>query len=126
MGPTIKTKAVDWLASKHSVRSKSVYASKFYVPERSWTGQSAWWLEIPQTAIEMPKSDEIHLVCEVAPDVDDFHYLKVPVEFFRKKLSNFDIRNNGKISLFLSAEPSDIFVDRRGRGKISFSDFLVS
>jgi hypothetical protein len=126
MGPTIKSKAVNWLVTKHGVKSKSVYASKFYVPESSRTRQSAWWLEIPQAAIEMAKSAEIHLVCEVAPDIEDFHYLKVPVEFFRKNLPNFDIRKDGRLSLFLSAEPEDMFVDRRGRGKVSFSDFLIS
>jgi hypothetical protein len=126
MGPTIKTKAVTWLESNFGVRSKSVYASKFYAPEHSRTKQAAWWLEIPQSAIETPKSAEIHLVCEKAPDVDDFYYLKVPVEFLRRKLSSLDVRENGKVSLFLSAEPDDMFVDRRGRGQVSFDSFLVS
>jgi hypothetical protein len=126
MGPTIKAKAVNWLASHFGVRSKSVYASKFYMPEHSRTKQSAWWLEIPQSAIEIPKSAEIHLVCEKSPDVDDFYYLKIPVEFLQRKLPSLDVRENGKVSLFLSAEPDDMFVDRRGRGQVSFSGFLVS
>ncbi|MGH3848554.1 MAG: hypothetical protein ACRDRT_02425, partial [Pseudonocardiaceae bacterium] len=66
------------------------------------------------------------LVCQKAPDVDDFYYLKVPAEFFRKKLPSLDVLDKGKVSLFLSAEPDDLFVDRRGRGRVSFEDFLVS
>jgi hypothetical protein len=123
---TIKANAVDWLASNFGVRSKSVYASKFYIPEKSRTGQSAWWLEIPRKSIEMPRSAEVHLLCQKAPDVHDFYYLKVPVEFFKAKLSKFDIREQGQVSLFLSAEPNEMFVDQRGGGNVSFNQFLMS
>jgi hypothetical protein len=126
MGTTIKTDAVSWLVSNFNVRSSNTHASKFYIPEKSWTKRSAWWLEIPRTTIEMPKSVEIHLLCQMAPDLKKFHYLKVPVEFFQKELPNLAVRKEGQVSLFLSAEPKDMFVDQRGTGRVSFRRFLVS
>lgn len=125
-GTKIRTKALNWLASNFGVGSEYTRTSKFYIPEESWTRQSAWGFEIPLRFIESPESTEIHLVCEKEPAVDDCHYLKVQVEFFRKKLSNLYIRKNGNISLFLSAELDDLFVDRRGKDNVSFSSFLIS
>jgi hypothetical protein len=58
--------------------------------------------------------------------VNDFYYLKVPVEFFRENLSKLDVREWGQVSLFLSAEPNEMFIDQRGRGYISFAQFLGS
>jgi hypothetical protein len=60
----------------------------------------------------------------VAPDTNDFYYLKVPVNFLKKELSNLCIRENGKVSLFLSAEPHEMFVEKRGNGKVSFAQLL--
>jgi hypothetical protein len=125
MATTVKAAAVRWLVSKFGERSNAVCASKLYVPEKSWTGRSAWWFEIPQRAIEAPKSDEIDLVCEVAAGANEFYYLTVPVDFFKKELSKLCVRKNGKLSLFLSAEPNEMFVEQRGKGKIDFAPFLV-
>jgi len=105
MSSTIKADAVSWLASNFGVKSKSVYASKFYVPEKSRTKQSAWWLEIPRAAIETPSSAEIHLVCQVSPHVEEFHYLKVPVEFLKKEMSvSLCVRKVSKSISFCRAE----------------------
>ena len=123
MATTIKAEAVRWFASKVGMKNP-MYASKFYVPKKSWTRQSAWWFEIPQRTIETPKSAEIHLLCQVAPDSKDFHYLKVPVEFLKKEKLNLSIRKNGKLSLFLSAEQDEMFVEKRGSGKVSFGRLL--
>jgi len=122
-GKTIKADAVSWLASKFGVKSGDIYASKFHVPEKSPTRSSVWWLEIPLRIIEAQSSIVVHLVCEAAPDAGEFHYLEVPVEFFRKQLSNLDMRDKDKVSLFLSAESGDLFSDQRGKGKVSFSHF---
>lgn len=125
MATTIKAEAVRWFVSKFGMKTP-MYASKFYVPEKSWTRQSAWWFEIPQRTIETPKSAEIHLLCQIAPDAKDFHYLKVPVEFLKKERPNLCIRENGKLSLFLSAEQDEMFVEKRGGGKVSFRPLLKS
>ena len=126
MTTTVKSDAVAWLASNFGVRSKSTYASKFYVPENSWTKRAAWWLEIPASALQSPDSSEVHLLCQKAPDDTVFHYLKVPVGFLRANLTRLAVRERDQISLFLSAEPGDAFVDQRGRGRVNFIDFLVS
>lgn len=123
MATTIKAEAVRWFTSKFGMKNP-VHASKFYIPEKSWTGQSAWWFEIPLRTIETPKSAEIHLLCQVAPDVKDFHYLKVPVQFLKTEKPNLCVRNNSKLSLFLSAEQDEMFVEKRGSGKVSFGRLL--
>lgn len=123
MATTIKAEAVRWFASKFGIKNQ-MYASKFYISEKSWTQQSAWWFEIPQRSIEAPQSTEIHLLCQVAPDAKDFHYLKVPVEFLNKEKPNLCIRKNNKLSLFLSAEQNEIFVEQRGKGKVRFGQLL--
>ena len=81
MAKTIKAEAVRWFVSKFGIKPNALYASKFYIPEKSWTGQSAWWFEIPLRMIKTPRSAEIYLICQVAPDAKDFHRLKIPVEF---------------------------------------------
>jgi hypothetical protein len=123
---TVKADAVNWLTSKGALRNGAVYASKFYVPEKSWTRQSAWWFEIPRSAIEIPGANEIHLLCQVLPGAKDFHHLKVSVQFFREKLQKLVVRENSKVSLFLSAEPDELFIDQRGKGKVGFRHFLIS
>jgi hypothetical protein len=123
--PTIRAEAVSWFVSKFGIRSNAMYASKFYVPQKSRTHRSAWWLEIPRVDIETPKSSEFHLLCEVAPGAKEFHCLKVPVVFFKNELSNLCEReDNNKVSLFLSAEREEMFVDQRGSRKVSFARFL--
>jgi hypothetical protein len=124
MATTIKAEAVRWFASKFGIKSNAMYASKFYIPEKSWTRQSAWWFEIPLRIIETPKSAEIDLLCQMAPDAKDFYYLKVPVEFLKNEKPNLCVRENGKVSLFLSAERHEMFVEKRGSGKVSFARLL--
>ena len=124
MGPTVRAKAVQWLATNFEVRSGFVSTSKFHLPQHSWTRESSWWLEFPRSVIDVPCSPEIHLICEKEPGADDFYYLKVPVEFFQMNLSSFYIRKNGP-SLWLSAEAKDMFVDKRGGGQVSLREFLV-
>src|SRR5882724_1594582 len=92
---------------------------------KSWTRQSAWWFEIPRQAIEIPKSVEFHLLCQSAPDAKEFYNLKVPAEFLKTELPNLCVRKTNKVSLFLSAEQNEIFVEKRGSGKVNFNRFLV-
>jgi len=126
MAKTIKADAVKWFVLKFGTKSKTLYASKFYIPEKSWTRRSAWWFEIPRVAIETPKSPEFHLLCQVAPDAKDFHCLKIPVAFLKETLPTLCIRDNGKVSLFLSAESGEMFVDQKGIGKVRFGGFLTT
>jgi hypothetical protein len=123
---SLRSDALGWLSSRWGVEGEPTYTSKFYVPERSWTGQAAWWLEIPRGVIDNSGSGNLHLLCQAAPGLSEFHYLRVPADFLRRNLSKLALRDNGRVSLFLSAEPSDQFVERRGSGKLPFASFLVS
>jgi len=124
MSLTVRHAALGWLDSNFGERRRPVHASRFYIPEQSATRQSAWWLEIPLHEVETPNSAEIHLLCQKALKPRDFHYLKVPVKFLKKVLPSLDARNKGSvISLILSAEEHEKFVDKRGSGEIGFGGF---
>ena len=124
MATTIRAEAVRWFVSKFGDKSNAMYASKFYIPDKSWTRHSAWWIEIPLSKIVTPESAEIHLLCQTSQDAKDFHCLNVPVAFLKKELPNLSVRENGKASLFLSAEQRDMFIEKRGSGSVSFARFL--
>jgi hypothetical protein len=118
MATTVKRAAVLWLAAKFGVTSTVVHASKLYVPE------SLWWIDIPQQEFEKPQSAAIDLLCEIAPGANKFYYLKVPVDFFKKEKPKLNVNAHGLLRLHLSAEPEEMFVDRRGSGRIAFNRFL--
>ncbi len=120
---SIRTSAVAWLRDNFNVESRATYTSKYYVPEHSWTGRDAWWVEIPETILKAEPRSTVHIVLQAAPDANDFYYLQVPVSFLQRNAARLAVRN-GRLSLFLSAEPSARFVDRRGAGKASFAAFL--
>jgi hypothetical protein len=126
MPTTVRAAAIQWLASKFGDSGNIVCASKLYIPQKSWTQRSAWWLEIPLQAFEKPRSNEIDLLCEVLPGANKFYYLKVPIEFFKKELPTLCVRKNGRLSLFLSAEPEEMFVEQRGNGRVGFGRFLMT
>lgn len=124
MAATIRAAAIHWLVAKFGDTGNAICTSKFYIPKKSRTRQSAWWLEISLRAIETPKSEAIDLVCEVAPGANEFYYLKVPIKFFKKELPKLCVRKNGKVCLFLSAEQNEMFIEQRGKGRIGFGRFL--
>ncbi len=115
--------ALRWLASHYGLDSGAIYTSKYYPPEESMTREVAWWIEIPIDRITSDETSHIHLLCQVAPHVTKFHYLKVPSQYFRENRHRLSIRDNKKISLIISAEPRRIFIDQRGSG-VCFSQFL--
>lgn len=121
---SIRSQALQWFRSKFGAPYGKICSSKFYQPEESRTRDETWWLEFPIG--DLDENNEIHLLCQVAPNSDDFHYLKVPASFFQEQLKNLDVRDGNKISLYLSPKPSNMFVDERGNGRVDFSKFLVS
>lgn len=117
MATIIRAAPVRWLEPKLRTKSQTVHVSKFYIPEESFTHRSAW-------AFVIPKAAEIHLLCEVAPGAKMFYHLKVPAGFVQERLPKLHVRKNGKVSLWLSAEPDDMFVEHRS--KIGFGRFLMT
>jgi hypothetical protein len=116
MTTTMKVSATRWLESKLRTKSQTIHVSKFYPPEESFTHRSAW-------AFEIPKAVEIYLLCAVTPNAKTFYHLKVPAGFIEEQLPKLHVLKNGKVSLWLSAEPKEMFVEHRG--KIGFDCFLV-
>lgn len=119
-----RSDALQWFESRYSTVVGPVYASKFYKSEESWTNTRVWWFEILLNRIEENKGTSIHLLCQTAPTETSFHYLKVPAYYFLQQLNKLSVRAN-KISIFLSAEPHNRFIDLRGKGRVAFSHFAV-
>jgi hypothetical protein len=117
---TIRTEALRWLASRR-IHGGHVVTSKRYAPDESWTGEKAWWVQIPAEAVR--QGHDIHVVCEADAGPTRFHHLRVPADFLLEHLDYFATIGVDKINLFLSAEAGHEFEDQRGPGRISFAAF---
>ncbi len=122
---SIRSTAVQWLKKVHGVNSGMVCTSKFYIPEKSRTKKSAWWIEIDRSKLVTTSTQVLHFVCEKEPGQRDFHYLQLPGSYLIKNQKELDVRSNNRYSMFLSAEQGNLFQDERGKGKVTFSQFLV-
>ena len=122
----IRTKALQCLEEAHGAIDGIVCTSKFYVPQKSRTRKSAWWIEVDKSKVAMSPSSMVHFVCEKAPGEEDFHYLRLPGSYLLENQNKLDIRHEkNKFSMFLSAEKENLFQDERGDGRVAFSQFLV-
>ena len=80
--------------------AEPTYTSKFYVPgSLDWSGRLAA-LKIPSDVINNSGSGKLHQLCQTAPRLSEFHYLRVPGDFLRRNLSKFAPRDNGRVSSF--------------------------
>ncbi len=113
-----------WFLSKYGNTKNKTYTSKYFLPEESRPKKHVWWPKIPITAIDSNNFTHVNLICQVAPGGKDFHYLKVPVEYFHEHLDKFD-RVNDILHLYLSAEADSLFIEIRGTGKLDFSQFVL-
>ena len=86
---SIRIEARQWLFSNHKNVSGPIYTSKYYTPEQSWPKTRVWWFQIPLKLIDRDSKGFINLVCQVAPNENDFHYLKVPVKYFYENRQDF-------------------------------------
>ena len=105
-----------WFISHHNGANNKLYTSKYYTPEESWPKTRVWWFQIPPTAIDIKFYEYVNLVCQIAPNKNDFHYLKVPTKFLQEHLEKFH-RVADKISIYLSANPNTLFIEERGKGR---------
>jgi hypothetical protein len=123
---SIRKDAIIWLKKNVGVVSeRQIFASKLFTPGESWTNKSAWWIQIPEERITSKEFTHLYLLCQTAPASQEFSVLRVPVSYFHQNLSRFAKIGKGRINLFLSAEPDNLFEDERGSGKIIFASFLV-
>ena len=112
--------------AKYGRLDKPTYTSKYYQPEESWPKENVWWPQIPIKAIDSKKTGYINILCQVAPNKNDFHHLKVPTKFFNEHLKKFHRLNDKIVDLYLSADPTRLFIEERGDGSLNFRIFLVN
>lgn len=122
---SIRNKALKWYENKYGRMDIPIYTSKFYQPDESWPKKSVWWPQIPINAIEKSTFSHINILCQIAPNMNDFHHLKVPTKFLRKHIEKFHTLK-GKITLYLSTDPEKLFVKERGEGNLDFKSFLIT
>ncbi len=97
--------------------------SKYYIASESWTKRPAWAFEI--SVEKLSSSSEVTLLCEKPTGSGDYYELCVPADFLTRNLQHFHVRKDrGNISLFLSAEAHDRFVEKRGAGNVAFGQFV--
>ena len=118
---TIRREVKAWLAQRGIPVADVLYTSKLYAPSSSWTGAHAWWIQVPLERIET--AEVVGMALEGEEGAAPFRYLEVPTAFLRENLSSFGMLGERSINLFLSAEPEDLLVDRRGLGRVNFSSF---
>lgn len=122
---SIRKDALKWYETKYGRIDKPVYTSKYYKPEESWPKISVWWFQFSKIRVNKNPLGYIILLCQVASNKNNFHFLKVPSAFFINHLNYFHFVED-KISFYLSTDPNDMFVELRGKGRLDFSKFLVN
>ena len=85
----------------------------------------AWAFEVDKLAVEKSPLQKVHLLCEKEPGGKDFYYLQLPGSYLVENQKELYVRSNNRYSMFLSAEQRNLFQDERGKGKVTFSQFLV-
>jgi len=118
----IRNNALKWFKEYYGESSIPIYTSKLYLPEESWTKSEVWWLEVPLDVVNSTKNDHIVLLCEISAEANEYYLLKVPLSFLQENMDRLYKREN-KLSLYLSAQEDDIFIDLRGEG-VDFISFV--
>jgi len=102
-----------------------VAVSRFYPTEDSWTSSPVWWFDLPLAKLRDKTCKTVHLLCEKESGMS-FRILKVPTSYVLRNLSNLCIvKDREVIRLHLSSRSEDRFVDLRGSGSVSFSQYLA-
>jgi hypothetical protein len=113
-----------WYLSNYGKSEDKVYASKYYLPEELWPKKHVWWVRIPPHDIDPSLHWYVTILCQVAPGTNNFHYLRVPVEFLLEHRAKFH-RIGNIIDFYLSAEQHNLFQEIRGTGNLDISVFVV-
>ena len=112
----------EWYLAHHGEPDWPIRVSRFYPSHESWKGP-AWWFEFPPSRVANPRG-WIILLCQRREDPKSFHCLRVPTGLFPACRPHLGWRKDKKIfSLFLCAEPENLFKEVRGPGGIQFEHF---
>jgi len=103
--------------------SKDIASSRLFPPSESATKARAWWHDID---LHKTNGDgNIILVCEWDRPPPGFYVLAVPKSWLREHQESF-AQVGGKLRLHLSAEPGELFIDRRyGSANLNLGEFQV-
>jgi hypothetical protein len=117
-----RRRAITYLKKHLGYIPSLIATSKFFREEESWTHEKAWWFDLPIKKVKDNKNGNYYLVGESKKS--SFDYLKVPNKFLVGNLKKFETKYRKCIRLHLSAESSDRFTDKRGKGRVNFSRYL--
>lgn len=120
-----RSRGREWLRQR-GITNEPFCVSKYYVFSESWTGKPVWFFEFPESLVSGNSGEYLHLLCEKTPSSDEFFHLQVPVSIFAACKHHLGFREQeGKYSLFLSAEERTKYREVRGTGAIEFKAFLI-
>jgi hypothetical protein len=80
------------------------------------------------TDVKNDPSEFTNLLCEKSPDSDEFSLVKIQNEFLVRSKPGLYTRDKKGVltfSVYLSANDLDKYVEQRGQGKISFSEYVL-
>ena len=66
----------------------------------------------------------VNLLCQKEIDSDEFYWLRIPTEHFRKHEAGFSIDGNRKINLIINAAHDHRFKEMRGSDRSDLSEFV--
>jgi len=119
-----RKKALAYLEKKLGYKTGDpVSASRFFPPEKSWTGREAWWFNLPIKKIRANGDKCYYLLGATNEKKVSFAILKVPNKFLLGKLKQLETRYNNMVILHLAAYRKNWLVDERGKGRVAFSRF---
>src|SRR4051812_44773628 len=120
---SIRSLALDWLATRYRIGSGRIFTSKFYAPDELWTGGDTWRAHIPLAALDKDRS--VHIVDQRAAQSTEFRYLRIPAAYVRQHDNGLATEKEARISRFRDAGPPPC-VDRRGGAGGRFSQFEMA
>ncbi len=87
--------------------------------------ERSWWIEIEKGKLNPGEFQ--NLLCQKGFGSSEFFHLKIPNQFLLDNKSSLGYREPKKsFSLIISAEPSTMMVEKRGKDKISLRHFCVN
>jgi len=119
-----RRRAIIYLKKRLGCIPSLIATSKFFREEESWTGEKAWWFDLPIKKVKANKNGNYYLVGESKKS--SFVVLKAPNMFLIDNLKKFETRYQDRIRLHLAAEGGNRLVDERGKGRVDFSRFELT
>lgn len=122
---SIRPQAIQWYVRKYNITDDTIYSSKLYKPQESWTATKIWWVQIPIKKIQENPNMQFHILCQKEIDPDDFYHLQIPATYFHENMRKFHIVENS-LSIYLSPDPNSFLIEKRGGFNLNFNSFLIN